>query len=358
VQISKNQEVKNMKAIHYINQFFGQVGGEDAADCKPIFHDKLIGCSMMLNSIMPNIDVTNTFVVGDNYVTNHTEDALKEIFAWLDDKEFDIFFAGPAFMAGRYGVGCGLVCKAVAERYNVPVITSMNEENPGVEEYKSFCYIFRGGRKATFMKDNLTAMAVFAEKIAKGEQLLPASEEGYFPRGIRSEIPAPNATMAADRVMDMLLKKIAGEPFQTELIIPKTDRIPPAPAVMDLSKCTIAVVTSSGVVPFDNPDRIQSASAQKWGKYNIAGKDCLPEGEYKTIHAGFDPEAMCKVPDRGVPIDAMRAYEKEGKFAKLHDYFYTTVGTGTTQNFAAKFGREIAAELKQAKVDAVVLTST
>ena len=27
-----------MKAIHYINQFFGQVGGEDAADAKPIFH--------------------------------------------------------------------------------------------------------------------------------------------------------------------------------------------------------------------------------------------------------------------------------------------------------------------------------
>lgn len=347
-----------MKAIHYINQFFGQVGGEDSADCKPIFHENTIGCTNMLNSMMPHIEVTNTFVVGDNYVTNHTDEALAEIFAWLDKKEFDIFFAGPAFMAGRYGVGCGLVCKAVAERYNVPVITSMNEENPGVAEYKANCIIFKGGRKATFMKDDLTSMAKYAEKIATGEKLLSAQEEGYFPRGIRSEIPEPNGVMAADRVIDMLLKKINGEPFQTELIIPKTDRIPPAPAVKDLSKCTIALVSSSGVVPFDNPDRIQSASAQKWGKYSIAGKDGLPAGEYKTIHAGFDPEAMCKVPDRGIPVDAMRAYEKEGKFAKLHDYFYTTVGTGTTQNFAAKFGREIAAELKQANVDAVVLTAT
>ena len=347
-----------MKAIHYINQFFGQVGGEDAADSKPLFNEKPIGCSLMLDGLMPDIEVTNTIVCGDNYITNHTDEALAEIFAWLDTKQFDIFFAGPAFMAGRYGVGCGLVCKAVAERYGVPVITSMNEENPGVEEYKSSCVIFKGGRKATFMKDDLTLMAKYAEKIAKGEKLLPAAEEGYFPRGIRSEIPAPGGVMAAGRVIDMLLKKLSGEPFQTELVIPKTDRIPPAPAVKDLSKCTIALVSSSGVVPSDNPDRIQSASAQKWGKYNIAGMDHLPTGEFKTIHAGFDPEAMCAVPDRGIPLDAMRAYEKEGKFAKLYDYYYVTVGTGTTQNYAAKFGKEIAAELKQAGVDAVILTAT
>ena len=43
-----------MKAIHYINQFFGQVGGEDAADAKPVFHDQLIGCSVMLNGMMPD----------------------------------------------------------------------------------------------------------------------------------------------------------------------------------------------------------------------------------------------------------------------------------------------------------------
>ena len=253
-----------MKAIHYINQFFGQVGGEEMADQTPIFHDKLIGCSMMLNGMVkPDIEVTNTIVCGDNYITNHTDEALKEIFAWLDTKEFDIFFAGPAFMAGRYGVGCGIICKAVSERYNVPVITSMNEENPGVEEYKAIAYIFKGGRKATFMKADMTPMAAFAKKIAKGEELLPAAQEGYFPRGIRSEIPQPDGIIAADRVIDMLLKKLNGEPFQTELIIPKMEKIPPAAPVLDLSKATIALVSSSGVVPVDNPDRIQSASAQK-----------------------------------------------------------------------------------------------
>ena len=136
-----------MKAIHYINQFFAGIGGEEMADTEPIFHDNLIGCSMMLNSMMPDIEVTNTIVCGDNYITNHTDAALKVIFEWLDKKQFDIFFAGPAFMAGRYGVGCGIICKAVSERYHVPVITSMNEENPGVEEYKKNMFAILGRDK-------------------------------------------------------------------------------------------------------------------------------------------------------------------------------------------------------------------
>ena len=30
---------------------------------------------------MPDIEVTNTIVCGDNYVTNHTKEALQEILA-------------------------------------------------------------------------------------------------------------------------------------------------------------------------------------------------------------------------------------------------------------------------------------
>ena len=346
------------KAIHYINQFFGQVGGEDAADYKPTFHDELVGCSNMLNQMMPDVEVTHTIICGDNYIASHTDEAVAEIIDWLKNQEFDIFFAGPAFMAGRYGVGCGTIGKAVKETFGVPVITSMNEENPGVEMFQKEMYIFKGGRKATFMKDDLGKMAAFAQKIVKGEELLPAAVEGYFPRGIRKEIFHPEGIPAADRAVDMLIKKLEGRPFQTELVIPKREKVPVAPPIKDLSKATIALVGSSGVVPSHNPDKIQTASATKWGKYDISGLDRLPKGEYKTIHAGYDPEAICEVPDRGMPVDAMRAYEKEGKIGKLHEYYYVTVGTGTTQAYAAKFGREIAAELKEAGVDGVLLVAT
>ena len=48
---------------------------------------------------------------------------------------------------------------------------------------------------------------------------------------------------------------------------------------------------------------------------------------------------------RPKPFDreaAMRAYEKEGKIGRLHNYFYSTVGTGTTVRVtfpAAKGGK-------------------
>lgn len=114
-------------------------------------------------------------------------------------------------------------------------------------------------------------------------------------------------------------------------------------------------------MPVDNPDKIQSASATRWGKYEISGMEKLENREaeaFKTIHAGFDPAAADADPNVVVPVDAVRQYEKEGKIGKLHEYFYSTVGTGTTQGEAARMGREIAQELQDANVQAVILTST
>ena len=71
---------------------------------------------------------------------SHTQDAVDAILKMLEDKEMDIFLAGPAFQAGRYGVACGTICKAVKERYHVPVVTSINVENPGVQMFKKDMY--------------------------------------------------------------------------------------------------------------------------------------------------------------------------------------------------------------------------
>ena len=46
---------------------------------------------------------------------SNTDEAIETIIGYLKDKEFDIFFAGPAFRAGRYGSACGHICKAVGE---------------------------------------------------------------------------------------------------------------------------------------------------------------------------------------------------------------------------------------------------
>ena len=48
----------------------------------------------------------------------------------------------------------------------------------------------------------------------------------------------------------------------------------------------------------------------------------------------------------------------EGKYGSLHDYFYSTVGTGTTQGEARRMAKEIIPLLKEDHVDAVIMVST
>ena len=351
-----------LKAVHYINQFFGQVGGEESADFEPVVQEGPVGPGLLLNEAMKEVKITHTVICGDNFMASHPEEAVARILKMLEGLKFDVFLAGPAFNAGRYGVACGTICKAVKEKFGVPVITSMNEENPAVEMFKSNMYIFKGGRRATYMKQDVEKMAAFADKIARGDKLLPASMEGYFPRGIRHEVFLEDIGLepkcAADRAFDMLLKKLKGEPYETELPIPKQERVPIAPAVKDLRKVKIALVTSGGIVPKDNPDRIQSCSATKWGAYDISKLDRLMAPDFKTIHAGYDPEQANKNPNVVLPLDAIRQYQKEGRIGEVDDHYYVTVGTGTTQAEAARMGREIAQRLKERNVGAVVLTAT
>jgi glycine reductase len=229
-------------------------------------------------------------------------------------------------------------------------------------------YIFEGGKSAAAMRKDVTTMAKFALKVLKGEDLLSATEEGYYERGKRHQMWLNSETPACERVIDMLLKKLNGDEFVTELPIPEKDLVPIADPIVDLSKARIAIVNTGGIVPVENPDRIQSASATRWGGYDVSMLDTLPsavnpadKGEwkaYKTIHAGFDPAAADADPNIIVPLDSLRAYEKEGKIGSVHSHFYSTVGTGTTQAEAARMGQEIVEELKAGNVDAVILTST
>lgn len=350
-----------MKTILYINQFFGQIGCEEFADHEPEIREGAVGPGLALQAALGDkVQLTHTIICGDNFIGSNTEEAIKRILAFLEDKEFDVFFAGPAFRAGRYGAACGHICSAVQKKFGVPALTSMNDENPGVEMYKKEMYIFKGGASASAMRNDVAKMAAFAKRMLANEPLHSAAEEGYFGRGIRQEIWLNPPVAAADRVIDMLLKKLQGEPYQTELVIPKSERAPIAPAITpeNLANMKVALLTSGGIVPVGNPDRIQSASATKWGKYDVETMDTLKKGEYMTIHAGFDPAAANNDPNVIVPLDVMQEYAKEGKIGGVYQFFYSTVGTGTTQAEAARMGREIAQELTSNGIQAAILTST
>ena len=91
------------KAVLYINQFFGQIGGEEQAGIEPQIQEGHIGPAMQYAKSL-DAEITHTIICGDNYMGSNTEEAVHTILGMLEDKEMDIFLAGPAFQAGRYGV--------------------------------------------------------------------------------------------------------------------------------------------------------------------------------------------------------------------------------------------------------------
>ncbi len=349
--------MEKKKAVVYLNQFFGQIGGEDQAGYPAEVHKGIIGAAGAFQQALGDkVEVTHTVICGDNYMGSNPEKAIQEILEGLNGISIDIFFAGPAFLAGRYGVACGNICRKISEVYHVPVITSMNEENPGTRMFKKEMYVFKGGKSAGAMRKDVKAMCKYALKLLDGEELLSAEEEGYFGRGIRRMVLTDKS--AADRCVDMLLKALRGEPVKTEVPIQIMEKPKPAHALNSLKEAKIAMVTTGGVVPMENPDHIQSSSATVWGKYDIGNMDTLKAGEFMTLHGGIDTTFGNHNPNIIVPLDAMRALEKEGKFRELCSYFYTTTGTGTSEASAVKMAGEIIEDIKKEQVDGVIFVST
>ncbi len=348
--------METKRIVLYLNQFFGQIGGEDKADTPPHSVEKAVGPGMGLSALLPkNCTIVGTIICGDGYFNENLEEASAAVRQMLEEFAPDVVIAGPAFNAGRYGMACGMVGK-IAHEMGIPAVSGMYPENPGVETYRQYLYIIETGNSAASMRTALPAMAKLAGKLANNEPVGSAAEEGYLSRGIRRNVFVEKR--GSERAIEMLLKKLKGEPFETEYPIPHFDRVEPAEAITDLSKAVIALVTSGGIVPKGNPDRIEASSASRYGKYSIEGIDSLTSDSFETAHGGYDPVYANDVPDRVVPVDALRHLEKQGRIGKLFPYFYSTVGNGTSVANAKKYAAEIAQELVNEGVHAVILTST
>lgn len=349
--------MSKIRVVHYINQFFAGIGGEEKADYKPELREGFVGPGMALNAAFKGeAEIVNTIICGDSYFNENLEEAKATIIGMIKDINPDLFVAGPAFNAGRYGTACGTVAKIVQDELGIPVVTAMYIENPGADMYKKDIYIAATGNSAATMRKAIPSLSKLALKLAKKEEIGSPEVEGYIPRGIRKNLFREER--GANRAVDMLVKKLKGEDFVTEYPMPDFDNVEPNPAVKDISKAKIAIVTSGGIVPKGNPDRIESSSASKYGKYDIDGMDDLTAETHETAHGGYDPVYANEDSDRVIPVDVLRDLEKEGVIGELHRYFYTTTGNGTSVANSKAFAAEFAQELKNDGVDAVILTST
>ena len=73
------------KVVYYLNQFFGQIGGEDKADIKHFTEEEAIGPAQAFEAKLNNGEVAGTIVCGDNYFKENS-DALGKILVRYDQK--------------------------------------------------------------------------------------------------------------------------------------------------------------------------------------------------------------------------------------------------------------------------------
>jgi glycine reductase len=346
-----------LKVVHYLNQFFGQIGAEDKADTSPLKKDGAIGPGRLFQEMFAqDVEIIGTVICGDNYFGEQIEAAAAEVVNLIKSYAPDLLIAGPAFNAGRYGVACGAVCQAAEEHLEIPAVTGMFPENPGVDLYRKFIYIIETKSSTIGMKEAAEKIAALALKLAKIEPIGTPLEEGYIPKGFRKNYFATKS--GAARGVEMLLQKLAGRPFVTEYPMPVFDRVKPLPPLKHLNEINLALITSGGIVLKGNPDRIESSGASRYQKYDIGNVETLTSESYEAVHGGYDPSNANADPNRVLPLDVVRDLEREEVIGNLYPYFFATVGNGTTVSNAKKFAKEIAKDLLNEGVNAVIISST
>lgn len=346
-----------MRIVHYLNQFFAGRGGEEKAGMALEILPGAVGPGKLFEQFLgPDAKVVSTLVCGDNHAVENQSDMIGAALEVIGAEQPDLVIAGPCFQAGRYGMAAGALCSAVQSRFSIPVITAMAEENPGTDLYREQIYIIDSGANAAALREVAGKMAALARKLIDKMPIGLPREEGYFARGfIRDRFVAQTA---GERLVEMLMAKVSGKEFESEMRPTTFSPIPPPAGVKNLRQAKLLLVTDGGLVPKGNPDRIQGSAATRWGSYKIAGCDDLNGDDYEISHGGYDPQFVRQDPDRLVPLDVMRELEKAGAIGSICDEFISTSGLANPLSNTRRMGREMADKAKQLGVDAVILTST
>ncbi len=347
-----------VRVIHYLNQFFGGIGGEEEANIPVQAREGAVGPGRALQQALGTEgSVVATLIGGDNFVVEAQSEAVQALEDAMARFKPDVLFAGPAFDAGRYGLACALMCQAAQAR-GMPAVAAMHPDNTGVLTLRRELVVIPTGTEVTEMPSILSRTAPLALKLGRGEALGPALQEGYLPRGFRHQVMREK--IGAERGIDMLEARLAGRPVVSEVFRREFDLVQAPPPVTDLAGATLALINSGGLVPKGNPDRLESGRTTEVAhKYTIEGLQEFTIEDWECIHTGFYSNV---VNDRDtnyvLPLRSVRQLENRGVIRQVYPYIYSTAGNGMAVEAARRIGETIAPELKEAQVDAVLLVAT
>lgn len=347
------EPVRPIRVVHYLNQFFAGLGGESQAGHPPFEREGPVGPGKLLEDVSQGaISVVATVGAGDTYFVENPE-ASQALISMVRKAGADAFIAGPAFSSGRYGEAVGAIAARVAQELGIATLAAMAEDNPALDRYRRQVWIVRTGPHGVHMRKAVEDIAEVLRRMMAGDAI-DANTLPVFPRGLKQnrlrDVPA------ARRAVDMVLAKWRGADFVSEIPLTLHSKPNPAPAAQGLP-LHVALVTDGGLVRHGNPERMPSGHSKRWCRIPIAGVSRLSPELVEVNHQGYDTRFVNLDPNRLVPLDVARELEAEGRI-RLYPEIFSTAGLATAVEDASRFGREMAGPLKEAGVQAVILTST
>jgi len=161
-----------LRILHYINAFFGGLGGEEEVHTPLRLQNGPVGPGRLLQEMLAGQgEVIATLVCGDGYFSEHEEQVVQQAQEYLRQYKPQVLIAGPAFRSGRYGLACGRLCLE-AERLGIPAVTGMHVENPGADLYRpQHLFIIATEASAAGMRLALERMTALAVKRGHGQPL-------------------------------------------------------------------------------------------------------------------------------------------------------------------------------------------
>jgi glycine reductase complex component B subunit gamma len=345
-----------LRVVHYLNQFFGGIGGEDRADVGVSVTSGAVGPGRVLETALgESARIEATIICGDNFAAERAGDLTRALESELARLKPDVLIAGPAFGSGRYGLACAHVCTIAKER-GIAAITAMHHENPGAASARRGIYVVPTGTSTTAMQAALDALVPLARRLGRRETLGPAEVEGYLPQGRRRV--HDRGRPGYHRALDMLLDKLHGRPYRSEVPYAPPERVAPAAPIADLTRARIAMVTTGGLVRKGNPDKQVSANPVRYHRHSVAELESLSPKDWEAYHAGYFNHIVNSNPNYILPLSFLRDLERQGAIGTVHEHIYALPGVSTPVAVSAEHGRNIAADLKAGGVDGALLVAT
>ena len=122
-----------IKVVHVVNQFFAGLGGEEKAGLPVGIVTGSAGAARALSRSSARKRRSFARFMSATIISTSTKTRPCKQFSMPCERPApEVMIAGPAFNSGRYGLTCVEICNSVAQGLEIPCLTAMHEENPGV----------------------------------------------------------------------------------------------------------------------------------------------------------------------------------------------------------------------------------